>query len=226
MVLQNASCQPCQRITQKIEERCLVSMMRYGRARLGLRRKDRATATVRAEVRFADGSIGHRQLEWSQLPALVAVPAFRDHAGILINRPRHVFPPCDGRLLFLGHASKPLPAGVADACADLNVDYAVFAQMLAKIGLGAAVKAFGVDAFEPLVRNFILRDPDEYGDWVGGIASPPSTAAADKTILHRVDVRSEVRSTHAGGDVFVAVLVQLFANYGGPVNYVVVGRRR
>ena len=75
-VLQNASCEKCRRITQKIEEECLLSMMGPGRAKLGLKRKDRATATTPARIDLFDGTSEQLDLEWSQIPGGIVIPSF------------------------------------------------------------------------------------------------------------------------------------------------------
>jgi len=91
--------------------------------------------------------------------------------------------------------------------------------MLAKIALGVAVAKFGVTEFEPLVRNFILCNPEEYGHWVGGFAGIPKQELRP-TQLHQI----HLLTARAKAGVFIIVELRLFAEFGGPTNYVVVGR--
>lgn len=102
---------------------------------------------------------------------------------------------------------------------DLYADSKVFAQMLAKIALGLAVAKFGLTGFEPFVRNFILKNPNQYGHWVGGFAGT-ERAALPSSSFHRLHLQT--KQVSAG--TFIIVEIQLFAEYGGPTNYVVVGR--
>jgi len=99
------------------------------------------------------------------------------------------------------------------------LDSKVFAQMLAKIALGLAVAHYGVDGFRPLVRDMIVRNPEEYGHWVGGFPDE-NEIADDTTPFHRLHMGGQPLYS---GD-FIVVNLKLFAQYGGPSNYVVVGQ--
>src|SRR5947208_13602278 len=61
-VLQHATCSSCSQITQNIEDECLRSMMDPGRARLGLKRKDRITA-LSATIDHPDGYTQRREVD-------------------------------------------------------------------------------------------------------------------------------------------------------------------
>ena len=121
--------------------------------------------------------------------------------------------------MFVASARGPILEEAARVGVDLHCDSNVFAQMLAKIGLGAAVAKLGLTGFEPLVRNFILKNPNEDGHWVGGFAGTDRATVACPS-FHRLHLQAKQFS--AG--VFVVVEIQLFAEYGGPTNYVVVDR--
>src|SRR4051794_33678678 len=56
LVLQNASCEPCRKATQQIENDCLVNMLPHIRGRLGWWRKDRSARGILTEVRLPNGS--------------------------------------------------------------------------------------------------------------------------------------------------------------------------
>lgn len=218
-VLQNASCEKCRRITQKIEEECLLSMMGPGRAKLGLRRKDRATKTTAALIDRLDGTSEQLDLDWSQVPGGVIIPSFYE-AGALTNKPLLDVVPCDYKFIMVAPATRTVHENVRRVGVRLSANPKVFAQLLAKIALGAAVAEFGVAGFEPLVRNFILTEPNEYGHWVGGFAG--TTRAEQKTT--EFHIISLIGNANPLGR-FIIVGVRLFAEFGGPTNYVVVGRR-
>ena len=97
-------------------------------------------------------------------------------------------------------------------------DAKLFARMLAKIALGVAVARFGLNAFEPTVRNFIVNNTNECGYWVGGFAGTQRLESG--YWAHRIHVYTrQVRE-----DTFIIVEIQLFAEFAMPSNYVVVGR--
>src|SRR4051794_6006927 len=76
LVLQNASCVRCQRITQRIEHDCLRSMLDSARARLGLKRNDRATGLTESIFDLADGTKELRQVSNDEVLGTVCIPSF------------------------------------------------------------------------------------------------------------------------------------------------------
>jgi hypothetical protein len=214
LVLQNASCESCRRITQKIEEQCLLSMMGPGRAKLGLKRKDRASESTKALITKSDGTSDEQEMDWSYVPGPVIIPAFYE-ATELSGKPTPSVAPFDAKMIVIAPATKVMRDGVTEVGVSLSVDSRVFAQMLAKIALGVAVARLGIEGFEPFVQELIIADPSEYGRWVGGYAS--SKQVENRTSnLHSVDLRIRGK--------YVIVKICLFASFGGPTNYVVVGR--
>lgn len=216
LVLQNASCEKCRRVTQKIEEQCLLSMMGPGRAKLGLKRKDRVSGTTKVLIDRSDGTREERELDLSYVPGPVVIPSFYE-AAELSKKPIPAVAPCDFNMIIVSPPTKAMHGGINGVGVSLTADSQVFAQMLAKIALGMAVARLGIEGFEPSVREFILTNPSEYGRWVGGFAGSkrlePQTSE-----LHSVTLK--VRGA------YVIVEIRLFAAFGGPTNYVVVGRPR
>lgn len=216
LVLQNASCEQCRRITQKIEEQCLLSMMGPGRAKLGLKRKDRASRTTKALIEKSDGTSDERELDWSYIPGPVVIPSFYE-ATELSGKPTPAVAPFDAKMIVVAPPTKVMRGGVTSVGVSLGVDSQAFARMLAKIALGIAVARLGIEGFEPFVRELILTDPREYGRWVGGFAGSKRVEQRASG-LHSVSLR--VRRE------YVIVEICLFGTFGGPTNYVVVGRPR
>jgi HNH endonuclease len=218
IVLQRASCRACQDTTQAIENDCMRSMD-VARKRLGMKSKD-ADETACGTGDRPDGSSEVVQLAWSQLPAIVTVPQFYK-AGALNNSPLQEVAPCDYKFLKIASAEDPAKLGYTRVGVRMKCDSKSFARMLAKVALGMAVAKYGVSGFVPLVRRLIVSAPEEYGRWVGGYAGtgrvdPPSSS------LHEVGGWVTDR---AQGSLIIVEL-RLFAEFGGPTNYVVVGKMR
>lgn len=218
-VLQKATCEPCRRITSQIEEECLRRMMDYARARLGLKRKDRKANQMEMLVDLPDGSTGRRNVDADSVLGPIIIPSYYE-AGALTNRPLPDSPaPCDYHMIVVAAARGEILRQSPRVGVDLSCDSKMFSRMLAKIAFGAAVARYGVDGFVPTVRNFILRDENEGGHWVGGFAGTQRLPSASSK-LHRMRVMTR---TFPNG-TFIIVKVHLFAQYGAPTNYVVVGK--
>ena len=218
IVLQRASCSACQDITQSIENDCMRSMD-VARERLGMKSKDYPDTTLGIGDR-PDGSNEVVQLAWSKLPAFVTIPHFYE-AGALNNKPLPQVAPCDYKILRVASAEPPEMLGYSRVGVQASCDSKAFARMLAKVALGLTVAKYGVAGFVPLVQRLIVSAPEEYGRWVGGYAGtkqvdPPSSS------LHEFGGRV---SDRAHGSLII-VAIRLFAEFGGPTNYVVVGKMR
>jgi hypothetical protein len=92
-----------------------------------------------------------------------------------------------------------------------------FARMLAKIAHSFAVARMGINKFNPLLLDLILGRTEVVTHLVGGDLDPPP-AVTDYG--HSLDLRPECR---VGGRTFVVATVRLFAQFGAPQYYVVVG---
>ena len=88
--------------------------------------------------------------------------------------------------------------------------------MLAKIGYGFALAAFGLDSFEEVyVLPSILGTIDDVGRWVG---CPQEHLAEPSPYLHVARIGT------SGSEVIASI--RLFSSSGGPHYRVVVGRPR
>lgn len=183
-----------------------------GRAKLGLKRKDRSSRTTKAFIDKFNGTREERELDLSYVPGPVIIPAFYE-ATELSGKPTPVVAPFDAKMIIVAPPTKVMH-GVR---VSLTADSQVFAQMLAKIALGIAVARLGVEGFVPFVRELILTSPSEYGRWVGGFAGQEQAERLTPE-FHAVNLR--VRRQ------YIIVEIRLFAAFGGPTNYVVVGRPR
>jgi HNH endonuclease len=100
----------------------------------------------------------------------------------------------------------------------------LFLRLVAKIALGYAVASYGLDAFEPTVRDVILRRDTDPFHWVGGVTkemnefpTPSGKPLAHRIVAYKRDV--------AGTPHFV-VQLQLLAFLAAPSYAVVVGKAR
>lgn len=91
-----------------------------------------------------------------------------------------------------------------------------FERMLAKIGYGMTILAYGPDALEQCyVLPCILGQKDDAGYWVGSSGKHATDLPAESA-LHRVFLTKNGRE--------VGALVRLFANYQTPEYLVIVGK--
>jgi hypothetical protein len=186
------------------------------RAKHGFNRKDRRLDTLQIKITSADGSVTQQHVDPSDLPSAMFVPVFNEpglFGGTPIGGPYYI--------QFVGcfrAPPKPLVPGASYNMAGIGPD--VFGHMLAKIGLGFAVSQLGIDGFKPLVREFIRGKKDEFGHWIGGPMNAP--AEPPSQLLH--ELRLALFGTNSAE--YVAVYIRLFANFGCPRNYVIVGQTR
>jgi len=188
-------------------------MMGPARKRLGLTRKDRRSPTSKILVRRpgdAEDDMTIEEMMNKHLIGGMVLPAYRS-AQCFSNATEKDLG-VDYKIIIARGAE--FPEGVHSVGVSLNADAAIFARLLAKIALGVAVAKTGWDTFIPLVQGIILGTDSFYQRRVGGfceeIPEPEKLPA-----LHHIQM-----NTHDG---LLVVEIQLFANHGGPRNYVAVG---
>jgi hypothetical protein len=174
---------------------------------------------MRVVLRFPDGSTQYREVDSNKVLGAVAIPSYYE-AGALSGKPLTDFGGCDWHNLIIVPASFEFTEN-ADVGIDIDTNCLSFGRMLAKIALGSAVAHFGLHGFNPTVRAFILGEVDQCGYWVGGYAGT-AEAVPDSSLFH--DIR--VKATNLRAGAWIIVEIQLFAQYGGPRNYVVVGKAK
>lgn len=210
LVLQRATCETCREITRKIEEHYLKDTLNLGRNRLELPRKERREASFTVDVQRDEGEWSKEKINFKQMDCALFVPSFR--AAKILD------PQADGTFdLWVGNTvtAEPMsdPAITRYRYA-VNLNVPTFARVLAKIAHGYLVASLGPNGFRPLVREMIQAEPEDYNYLVGGFA-PQDNPRDDSLPLHFLAYREE--------GPYWLVGIQLFAQFGGPMNYVVTG---
>lgn len=223
IILTDASCQACERITGRVETITLGHHLIGPRRLMGLQSRTKPAKQPKTLPVFALEPGGTRkvQIGIDDYPAalfmlpLVTPPILSLVAGRPVESPRH--PPF---VHWFSYDAEVLRAKYGlDHWATQSLDMRYFCRMLAKIGHAFAVFELGVDGFRPILTD-IIRDPDRASraaiGFVGGLhPSPPPPRS-----LHQLSVG---RATIEGGTTFVVVRIRLFAQFGAPVYSVVVG---
>lgn len=212
LVLRNASCGVCQKVIQPLEEHYLKQTLNTGRSTLGLKEKSRSESP-RGLVRRNDGSERLEEIDFEHVPAVLAVPSLR---SARLMRERLGIDDPDTFDLWVyqvrGWSAHPdVNVTSVSGLAPLNMP--TFCRVMAKMAHGLLVGFVGPDGFRPFLRDFILAGTGDHFNYVGGHA--PQHGTPDQGHLHRWRLGVQ--------DGLWIVEIQLFAQFGGPVNYVVAG---
>jgi hypothetical protein len=219
-----ASCSDCAIITGRFEGVVQRSMLGNARIKMNLpsRRKTKRPKLIELEL-YENDKIVKRHLPLSEHPTSLPLMGFGiprillGHEGPDLNDNMYV----NIVHINLGedHMSN-LKKIVPDGGIVHNKIYVVaFGRMLAKIAHSYAAAEIGVDNFIPLATDFILEKTEIDGNYlVGGdlIDWPP----LNPEWLHELKWRWI--DTVCGRFLYIGV--RLFGCFGGPQNYVVVGR--
>jgi hypothetical protein len=219
-VLERASCAKCARITSTFERSVLKDTLMVARATMGLatrRPNQRPTHFSLSITRF-----GHRnelrvpvsELTGTAIMLVLETPAYLDgrpyDRGVIVKGVLELH--VGG--LHIEDMAKVMGAEAVQTSATFHGND--FERMLAKIGYGFAIAAYGVEGFEEVyVLQSILGKTDDVGMWVG---CPTDYLAEVSSNLHEAQVGTSGRDVH--------VRVRPFASCRGPWYQIVVGRLR
>ncbi|CUS43453.1 MAG: hypothetical protein V4610_07680 [Pseudomonadota bacterium] len=221
MILPEASCDSCQKITSGFETAVLRGGYRPIREWLGMSSRTKGRPKTLPMFVDTDGG-GSRKVDVpvdiypvSLLVPVQPVPTLlRDRFG-----PSPAANPPIWARMIAGDSAALEAMGLPAAASQMLDAHACF-RMVAKIAHSMAVAAFGFGSFEPLLLDCILRGWDDAQEaFIGslpGIERP-------RMAMHRVDLSPPGWSA-GEGDMLIAK-VRLFARYGAPTFLVVVGRR-
>jgi hypothetical protein len=96
-----------------------------------------------------------------------------------------------------------------------------YARMLAKIAHSYSYAKCGTDSFEPVLLDLILGNDDRAPYFAGG--NPRGTPPEQPAILH--EIYPMCATIGAGGPSYLGVVIRLFAFWGMPSYYVIVGKQ-
>jgi hypothetical protein len=216
LVLLKASCQRCAIKTSAIERMVLHQSLLVPRVRMGIRRKKRKRneSLFPVPIGHTDGrNIVHTTLD--NHPSVLFMPVF-NAPGLTVDRPVGSHGIQGAHLQMLTELPKPEFSEFASP----SVDTAAFCQLLAKIAHGFAVLELGIDGFEPLLPEIILKDygGDNSFSWFHLIGGDPRSLAPSEA-LHVLGWGFFEKV----GTEYLIVSLRLLANAATPIYYAVAG---
>lgn len=215
MVLQKATCDDCKDIIHKFETAYMEKSLGLGRARLGMNRKDRRPTTTRVKTIMKDSSVSILDVNFDAIDCPLLIPHFRE-AKILLEKfgikSEETYDLWVGNTFTGNRLGFHPETDKYEYAMDLHIED--FSRFLAKIAHGTLTTFLGPDGFRPLLCDAIRSKGTDFNWFVGGDA-PKEEKRDSKSPLHYIEYKQDYG--------FWIVIIQLFARFGGPVNYVVAG---
>lgn len=221
-ILPKASCDPCGKLTGRIEEANtrhlgLFAPMRYTH-RMKSRQRSKWPKSLPVTVEGDNGLKVVADVPVAEFPATIALPILPE-AGWLNNQLG------DGKTVVLGWWVWSQHDKIAKLLSKLGIlrgtiitgetNPTKFSQMLAKIGHSAAAAHFGIDDFTPMAVDLALGRSADFNHLVG--ISP-----LDWPIPPAEEALHDIRFDTGQSPVIIAE-IRLFASLGAPRYHVVVG---
>lgn len=222
-ILPASSCRDCAAITGRFEATCFRDMLLPARAVLGLRSKRPKERPSKLPVNVIDKN-GLTRTEYvpvEDYPLYLTLPLFGEPGILRRGCPLdtgHIRLVTVGPIVADGRSARLFDGEIVHFPAKVRPD--VYGRVLARIAHAAAVGAFGLDSFEPTSLD-LIRSGQMNLVWylIGGRSGeiePPTSN------LHEVETKW--RDTPSGK--LLVTRIRLFASYGAPTNFVVIGRER
>lgn len=219
IVLRNASCTACQRITQAFEQDCLLKNFGLLRHRKNLReRRRRDTDQFAQTIDLGDGVKQKILFDINDLYSFIMMPLLQP-AGYLTGRWQNSLFDAEMRPI-VTHAPRagrePIAPG---STVHYDVDLPAFYRTLAKIAHGMAVARYGINGFEPKLLGIILGTFKMFGMWIGS-SDEERNAPPESNCL--CQIRLAETAIYENKTAIVA-WIRLFAEYPTPVYHVLAG---
>jgi hypothetical protein len=217
LILSEASCKRCERITSQLEDRCTKTLFDYARPHLDIRarkqKKPRTHAYVdshtaeqtKVPIENHPGTI--RMFKFAVPGILLGLGPNEDFPGHFILRP--VVTDFRHRVIRGGNQFRfQIGSKVVEE---------LFRRMLAKIGHAYAVAELGLGGFQPFLPNLILGEAAHSSSYLvgGGLLDEPRTCER-----HQIEIN---RQTGINGQKLVVVRIRIFGDLDMPSHYVVAG---
>jgi hypothetical protein len=223
LILPQASCASCSKITCEIERFYLQRMIRDARIHLNLasrrmRRNKRQPPPLLIGRRILDStSIRWDEVPKEQHPYWLPTCGFAP-AGLLTNADPNHKPLVEMCLLPGQDWQARWGLQSPNSQLQMFIDSTRYARLLAKIAHAFAVATQGVDGFEPLLRDIILDNADMAHRYVGGVERDFDDRSPAPTVLHSIGLGNSAE--------FVLVRLRLFSFIAGTPSYVIVAGRK
>jgi hypothetical protein len=215
LILPDASCESCRRITSAIEDHCVEELFRSARMQFGFPTRHKKRGPKRPRTLHVDGV--ERRVPDPEYPGLMVGFRFNipDALGLGPAAAAVFTGGVEVRVLpEFGERLNRIRRGVSEVRFGSRLQARQFGRMLAKIAHGYAVAELGLDGFRPTLLDIILNDDPQFiGRHVGGALD--DSPASDE--LHEIKVDDFFARR------WVVVEVRLFANRGMPTYWVVAG---
>lgn len=226
LILQEASCQACERVTGRMESIALNNHLQAPRRRLGMRGRTRPSKQASQIPILIPGEDEKEKpvlIDAEDHPSALFLPVYADSPIVRALKGEQISTAPVGMFIELfGAFDDDRKDALEEKYGIKNwsgmMEVFPFARMLAKIAHSYAIASLGLGGFNPILGR-LLRNPNRHSEmimhYIGGIAArPPETEA-----LHLL--RTGI--IQVAGHELVGVSVQLFAKFNAPVYVVVVG---
>lgn len=217
LLLPQASCEACAKITSAVEDHCLAKMYASARRQFGLptyhkkrARRPRSLVLDGVDVPVAD----------PDYPGLIVSLGFDAPSILGLSPPApevlrgHV---AVGMLPEFGERLNRVRRGSQAVSFRTGLEAHVYGRMLAKIGHAYAVAELGLNGFKPLLPD-IIRQPES--PFIGRLVGGSFGHGGEGEDLHEIRIDERV------GPGLVVVQLRLFADRDLPSYWVVAGERR
>ena len=222
VVLPDASCEECRKMTCKFEQHVLRGMLWPLRVAMGVRgTKRRIPNKIQSYVpNVEDDGATLQTRSPDDVAAKAVFPVFSHGPGMLEGRPRDA--PCDADFVLI---MDPKAIERAEERGEHGVTIFAheksFMRMLAKIAYAHAVSSYGVDGFEPFLLDIIAGRANDYPFFIGGdieLGSDNERGEDEREIWLALSF-----NPFTG---LILVKMRFFASQGAPIYTVVTGRRQ
>ncbi len=220
--LPKSSCPNCCSITKKFEGSVQQTMLGPLRYKLGLKTRNRGSRKKKTNkfvtlFNYPDGRLEPKEISGDDFPTVCIGFKWLMPAFLLGLEATNIFEGSD--VIKFNEIELKQYAKSDQAISIGRVYPADFARMLAKIAHTYAIAEYGMDSFEPMLREMILGRDDRLPFLVGGDETLPTPES--EPYLHNI-YRQDCAIS---GVHYIMVAIRLFAFIGMPRYLVVVGKK-